>query len=252
MNTILKYIGLSLKKNFIHRINGIMVIADTMIDCFSIWLLWASLTEAGINILNWNKQALQLFMGYSLISMSISVLFVGSYDIEKHIINGTLDIYLIKPFNPIITILLERANFLRYIITMPVGLVFVLKSVVLYDIVDIVLSIYVCIVSTVSVKLISVIIYELSFWLKKTTSLARVAECIYSVATYPMTYISGKLLSFFTHVIPIACIATIPTNLSIGQLQRTVVIAPTLCAFSFSLIVLFLWKAGIHKYESTN
>lgn len=252
MNTILKYIILSLKKNFTYRINGLMVVVDTIIDCFSIWLLWTSLSEAGVNILNWDKQALQLFMGYSLISMSISVLFVGSYDIEKHIMSGTLDIYLIKPFNPIITILLERANFLRFIITMPVGLLLVLKSVEFHNIVDVLISIYVCIAATISVKLILVIIYELSFWIKRATSLAKIAECIYSVATYPMVYVSGKLLSFLTYIIPIACIATIPTNLSIGQSQRTIIVFPTLCMCAFSIIVLCLWKVGTHKYESTN
>ena len=55
-----------------------------------------------------------LFMGFSLISSSVSNLFVGAWDLESHVLEGTLDAYLVKPCSPMLLILLERANFLRF------------------------------------------------------------------------------------------------------------------------------------------
>lgn len=60
-------------------------------------------------------------------------------------------------------------------------------------------------------KLIEVILYECFFWLKKVDSLARIAEAVYSISNYPLSYLRGKMLFFLTDIVPMAFIATIPT-----------------------------------------
>lgn len=127
MNIIVRYIGLSWKKNFAYRINGFLVILDTMMDCFTLWLFWASLLELNLDLMGWTPEAIRLFLGYSLISSAVANLFVGAWDIGDHIPDGTLDTYLVRPCNPVLLILLERANFLRFAVTFPAGLVMVLR-----------------------------------------------------------------------------------------------------------------------------
>lgn len=40
MRIIAKYAGLSLKKNFAYKANGVLVIVDTLMDVFAVWLFW--------------------------------------------------------------------------------------------------------------------------------------------------------------------------------------------------------------------
>lgn len=125
--------------------NGAMVILDTLMDCFSIWLFWASLLEMGIHIPGWDVRALRLFMGYSLISMGIAVLFVGNNDIQRHVLDGTLDPYLVKPCHPILLLLLERANFLRLLVAFPIGCALVFPMFAGGELGNAALSVFLCI-----------------------------------------------------------------------------------------------------------
>lgn len=252
MSTIVRYILISVKKNFTYKMNGLMVIIDSVIDCFSIWLFWSSLLEMGITVPGWNDYALQLFMGFSLISASIAVLFVGSYDIERHILKGSLDDILLRPCNPVLYIMAERANFLRFLVMYPVGLVLVYHGVTASSFWIITGAVIMCMLSTVSVKMISIIIYEMSFFIKKVDSIYEVISSMTIIADYPLFFLKGKVRFILTYLLPITLIATIPVEFILHGLNILLYGVP-LCLLLLEIFCIkIIWKAGRDRYESTN
>lgn len=252
MNIIVRYIGLSWKKNFAYRVNGFLVILDTMMDCFTLWLFWASLLELDLDLMGWTPEAIRLFLGYSLISSAVANLFVGAWDIGDHIPDGTLDTYLVRPCNPVLLILLERANFLRFAVTFPAGLVMVLRYGGSGHPALLLGGIALSILGTVMLQMLVLCVYILSFWFKKMDTCADIFESALSVSRYPLVFFGKKLGLFLTYVLPVAFTATIPTELVAGQTLRWSLPAFLGLSVGFVLLAYGLWRAGRRKYESAN
>ena len=252
MSIIVKYAGLSIKKNFTYRANGALVILDTLMDCFSVWLFWMSLMELDLQLTGWSNRSLQLFMGFSLISSSVSNLFVGAWDLESHVLEGTLDAYLVKPCSPMLLILLERASFLRFVVTFPIGFGLVAVQAGRAGLWDALLGTALCIGATVLVELLILAIYELVFWVKKVDSYAEIAETLCSISQYPLVLFEKKLALFFTYVIPVAFIGTVPMELITGGgSPRSLLALPVLAAGIVGLVCV-LWNRGRKRYEPAN
>lgn len=67
--------------------------------------------DLSMDLQSWNALALTNFMGFTLISSSISNLFVGTAYLPDLIYEGSLDLYLIRPYRTFALINLERCNF---------------------------------------------------------------------------------------------------------------------------------------------
>lgn len=252
MNIIAKYVWLSIKKNFAYKTNGVLVIVDTLMDVFSVWLFWTSLLELDLNLIGWSNQSLRVFMGYSLISSSISNLFVGVWDIQDHVLEGTLDNYLVKPCFPILLILLERANFLRFVVTFPIGFLLVAGNAGYHRDGQALVGVLLCVVATILVELIVLAIYELCFWIKRVDSYADIAETVFSISQYPLIFFNKKIVMLFTYVVPVAFMGTIPTELVSGGEMHWSIFAFVILAVLIVGLVWLLWKAGRRRYESAN
>lgn len=251
MRIIGRYFVLSIKKNFNYPVNGIMVIFDTLMDCFSIFLFWLSLMEMDVQIGNWDKTDIGTFIGFNLISMGILVLFSGAYDIQKHILDGSLDTYLIKPCSSLLLIVLERANFLRFLVSFPLGIVLV----GIYDAKNIgtlITAMLVCVMISLVLGMIRMMLYLLAFWLRKMDSFVRIYETILSVKEYPLQVLGRKVFWFFTYIIPAAFTATIPTEFcKSGVNVRRLLWAVTANIITF-VVTKYIWLWGRKTYESTN
>ncbi len=252
MRIIAKYVGLSLKKNFTYRANGLLVIVDTLMDVFSIWLFWTSLLEMDLNLIGWTAQSLRLFMGYSLISSAVSNLFVGAWDIQNHVVDGTLDNYLVKPCGAILLILLERANFLRLLVTFPIGFLLVVFHAGIRNLGRAILGTLLCIAATILVELIVIAVYTLCFWVKRVDSYADILETVFSVSQYPLIFFSRKIVLFFTYIVPVAFMRTIPAELAAGGAPQWSFLALAVLAVLIVGLVRLLWRAGRRRYESAN
>lgn len=252
MSIIAKYVELSLKKNFAYKANGLLVIVDTLMDVFSIWLFWMSLLELDLNLIGWSDQSLRVFMGYSLISSSISNLFVGAWDIQDHVADGTLDSYLVKPCSSILLILLERANFLRFLVTFPIGFLLVAIHAGIQKLVQALVGTLLCVFATILVELIVLAVYEFCFWVKRVDSYADILETFFSISQYPLIFFNKKIVMLFTYIIPVAFIGTIPAELVTGGEMQWSIFAFLTLAVLIVCIVYLLWETGRRKYESAN
>lgn len=252
MSIIAKYAGLSLKKNFAYKANGVLVIVDTLMDVFAVWLFWTSLLELDLNLTEWSGQSLRVFMGYSLISSSVSNLFVGAWDIQGHVEDGTLDSYIVKPCSAVLLILLERANFLRFLVTFPIGFLLIAINAGVHKIAQTLAGILLCIAATILVELLIIAVYELCFWAKRVDSYADIMETVFSISKYPLIFFNRKIVMLFTYIVPVAFMSTIPTELVTGGKMQWSFCAFLVLAVLIVGLTVLLWKAGRRRYESAN
>lgn len=251
MNIIGRYFILSVKKNFNYPMNAIMVIFDTLMDCFSIFLFWLSLMEMDVQIGNWTETDIKIFIGFSLVSMGILVLFSGAYDIQENILNGSLDMYLIKPCSSLLLIVMERANCLRFLVSFPIGII-ILKFSYSKGLGTLIIAVLMCMMASLAIGLIRVILYLFAFWVKKMDSFVRIYETIISVREYPIQFLGKKIVWIFTYVIPIAFIATFPTELCKSGININLLVWIIIVNIILIICVKGIWKLGRKIYESTN
>jgi ABC-2 type transport system permease protein len=190
-------------------------------------------------------------MGFSLISMGIMVLFSGGYDIQDHILDSTMDLYFVKPVSPVLLILLERANFLRFLVTFPIGAVITAKSFSGHW-ASYFVALALCIASTLLLGLIKVIFYELAFWLKKMDSVVQIYEAVMEIRQYPLSVFGSRLIKLFTYIVPVAFVATIPTELLTGVLPIKLLVLFLVNGILIFLIHKGIWTLGRRHYESAN
>ncbi len=252
MNIIARYMVISFHKYFINRLNGFMVVIDTIFSCGSIWLFWYSLMELDIYTAGWDYSTLQLFVGFSILSKAFVNLTVGDYDIQKRITDGSLDMILVKPCNPILLIMVERPDFLQFIVTFMIGIVYITINAKGLNPLHLLLAIVVCVISTFLVYLWGVFIFILTFWFKKMESTADLFYTIAAVSKYPLIFLPKQILLSFTYVIPIAFMGTIPAEIANGKIDFLELAWLPLLVVVTLLLISICWKLGRNRYESIN
>ncbi len=229
-----------------------MVIIDTLLSCFSVWIFWKSMIELNITIPGWNEMSIQCFIGFCLISKAISNLMVGDYDIERHITEGTLDNYLVKPANPVLLMMLERPDFLQFVVTICSGFYFVFRytSPALYG--RAIIAIIICILATGTLFLVEVMLFIMAFWLKKVDSIADIYVETCLISRYPLVFLGKKTMFFFTYVMPVVCVGTVPTYFVLGNNDFQSIAAMLMIFIINVILTVLLWRIGRRRYESTN
>lgn len=253
MNIIANYSIISLKKNFTYKTNFIFLILDELVDCGAVFLFWSSLYELGLHVEGWGAKSRFVFIGLNLISSAVSNLFVGAQDLQERILDGSLDLDIVKPAPTWALVTFERCNFLRFILTFPLGLFIAAYGVESFRQFPIFLgAVLASIMASLTLELIRASIFVLSFWLKRVSILVQLLQMIFSLKRYPTSSYTGAFFRFLMMVMPIAYVASIPTQwLHTGEGLGKIWLL--ILSFLTTILLLFvLWHRGRKYYESAN
>ena len=241
MNTIVRelriinsYIRLSYKNYIQFPLDFLMNFVMVLFDVIGVVLFWWSLAELNISLVGWTNAELLVFVGFSVFSEAVSKILFGFRDLEYFILDGSFDKFLIRPINPIKTMLLEKLNIFAI----------VCKTI---------LAVLTLIAGTLAYELLYGTFSLLAFWFGKIYYARNLVFSFRSIRKYPLDIFSAPIKNIFTFIIPLAFIATIPTNIILGRLQY-----PTIY-FILSVVLLlivyalfnYVLKRALAKYEST-
>ena len=93
----------------------------------------------------------------------------------------------------------------------------------------------------------------LAFWFGKIFYARNLVFSFRSIRKYPLDIFSAPIKNIFTFVIPLAFIATIPTNIVLGRLQYPTIyfiLSVVLLLIAYALFN-YVLKRALAKYEST-
>jgi len=176
--------------------------------------------------------------------------FAGVREINKYILTGKLDSFMLQPKNAFLNIATSKCNFASFGDLLYGTVIAIIISNSFLDIIQIVSFAIIGAIFTVST---SCIIRMLSIWLGDIEEIASIYEfnLLINFSTYPEK-IFGNFVKFLLYTaIPAAYIVHLPIKF-INNFDIKILLYILLALIIYIIITAIIFKRGLKKYESGN
>jgi ABC-type uncharacterized transport system, permease component len=216
------------------------------------WVIYLNVDDVG----GWDKWRSVFFVGtFTLVDgLYMSLYFFGLLGIPEAIASGRLDLYLVKPFDPLAHLAFERFNPGSLFLSIPaLALVAVSASMAgLMPTAGAVLG------YLAAVALMLVLMFDLmllirvpAFRLKRMDALGALEGALVEFSfRVPGSAYKGGLKLFFRVILPYGLIAAFPTEVFFGEASVSTWAAAVAVTAAFTLLARFAWNRGLAHYES--
>lgn len=226
---------------------------------FAIQLLAFRSVYANVDrIGGWGKGEMIIYIGtFSLLNaINMVIYFFGVNGIPEKIRSGDIDLYLTKPISPLFRISLERIN--------PGSIPLVIFSFIIigYGLMEANIKIgtramvnyfFWIMLMAVLYYDMEVILRSISFYIVSTAKLEQLEDAGLGLCMkLPGIAFYGIYKFIFCLLLPYGLMATLPVKSIIGEMTLQNSIYGVFIVILFTCITVFLWKTGIHHYNSTS
>jgi ABC-2 type transport system permease protein len=196
-----------------------------------------------------------LMYGISLIPKGIDHLFFDNlWLLPRHVRQGGMDRYLLRPINPLYSFLVERFQpdaFGEIIL----GIALVVATIIrlgirlsLFHVLAVLSFIFIGIFIFTALKLLT---SSTSFWLKNSYPLMQITYNISDYTKYPLLIFPKAIQLIMTIIIPYALVSYYPALYVLGSKTYLNVFFYLVTITSLlAILALALWKKGLKHYES--
>lgn len=230
-------------------------IVDTLvffIQATVFWVIYLNVDDIG----GWDKWRSVFFVGtFTLVDgLYMTFYFFGILGIPEAISSGRLDLYLAKPFDPLLHLAFERFNPGSLFLSLP-ALMLVCASVFALDMRPSPLAILEYLGAVI---LMLILMFDLMVLMRvpafrwKRISAFSVAEGALTEFSFrvPGSAYKGGLKLLFRVILPYGLIAAFPTEVFFGAASAGVWAAAVCVTAAFTLFARLGWRWGIARYES--
>lgn len=177
---------------------------------------------------------------------------IGS--VPELIRKGDLDFLILKPLNSQLQVSIRNfkiTGLFSYALSMGV-VVYAMAMLGSLSFVNILLLVLFLICAMLIVYAIWALLHTLAFWLVKIENISQVFFAVFEVARFPVGAFPGVLRVFFTVVVPVAFMTTVPASAAAGILDwRHAVASPLIALFGLWLSHRF-WQFALRHYTSAS
>lgn len=238
--------ALTYRSNFV-LYNFITLISNILFPLVSL-LIYGS----GAEFPGWSLYEIILIQAIFTISTGISNIVFGGllWTTMDHVIEGSLEIVLIKPLDCLFFLIASTIDFSSFGLLLGGGVMF---GIALSHVGQIgalmVLQFLILFVAGILVMMgISLIMAATSFKWVGNSRIAEIFDSIKYFGRYPQSIFSKAISSFSSFVIPVAMVGFFPAKALLGELDYTAFIAIIPCVL-FTIVGIYLYKHMIHLYE---
>ena len=203
----------------------------------------------------WNWQEAILVLGIFTLFQGFSTIFLAPNlnHIVKHIEQGTLDFILLKPISSQFWLSTRTVS--------PWGIPDLLFGalIIIYAGTKLNLTINNYLISLVPLLFGSIILYSLwfilgatSIWFVKIYNVTEVLRGLLEAGRYPIVAYPAAYRFFFTFVVPVAFLTTIPAEAMLGKSQIIWLLGAGILAFVLFLFSRFFWQFALRFYTSAS
>lgn len=259
MKVFAEYLKNNFKRAFEYKTDFLMGLIGLITINFSSIIILVIIANNFSTIGGWTIW--EVIFNYSLFLAGLGLhkmVFRNFVNLENHIIKGTFDRFLLRPFSPFFQLvfeklsLLDNTDFLLGISGLIVSICNLeikwggWKSIGLF---------FAILNSALVFTLILSIITTLSFWIYRTRAiLYGTSEMQEAVQNYPITIYNKPLKFILTYILPYAATNFYPALIllgkaenKIGQVSIYLIVLDILLVF----IEVIIWKKGIKSYQSS-
>lgn len=268
----IKTMEIGLHNSIVYKGNFILGFISSVINLIIQLVFWpvyynsgADLSYASIDLITISGYNLKEMITYSVIIYFIQRIFSMmniSGVIKEDIMNGGLNIYLLRPVRYLWIKWLQSVsgqvlNFSFSILLLLVAYFFLdLFFVYPKSIVKIFVVIFFVSLACILSFLINSIIGLLSFWLLETRSLGvffNMTISVLSGSIFPIDLVKNQFGNILKYL-PFSYMAFIPVQIFLGKINETEIVKNMVICFVWIIILFFLlirlWKKGIRKYAA--
>ncbi len=244
-------VDLEYRANFI--VQAIMGVFQTGITYISVALFFTHTDNLG----GWTYEQSLIIVG--LFSIINGVIYVFMQPNIKRIVemvrDGTMDFVLTKPVN---SQFMATLRYVKYsgmanivagfaIIALAFGRMGYAPDAPALVAFALMLSIAILIVYS-----IWLVMGATAFWFVKIDNLAELFNTLFDTARFPITTFSGIMRIFFTFVLPVAFITTVPAQAVLGQLEWLTIAGALLMGAALFIAGSLFWRYTVRSYTSAS
>ena len=174
----------------------------------------------------------------------------------EQIRTGRFDVLLTKPFPTQLLVAFREISLVESLGEGVVGFLLIVYGfthleidVSLLHVAAYVLLLFVSFILYYSIVLL---INTVAFWIVRAESLGALMWTFMEMARYPREILRGIGKIFFTFVIPISLVATVPSAALAGNIKPDQVALLLFLTVAFFILATFVWKKGIQHYNSAS
>lgn len=226
----------------------ILLMFVSRIILLSIWYLFFRAFE---EVNGWYFQQVAVLLAIIAGAYGIlQVFFGGLFELPDRIMNGNLDLFLIKPISPLWGLLCSKSllrgwgDFIYIIVLLPIANIANMKMLILL-LFGIVSSAAICLS-------VNIIIMSLVFWLRSCKNLVHKYYTVLLIfCSYPPNVYTGFLRILLFTIIPAGLIGFLPVRL-IDSFSWTVLFLLLFVDIVFIFLANFIFFRGLRNYVSNN
>ncbi|HIH72522.1 MAG: viologen exporter family transport system permease protein [Thermococcaceae archaeon] len=217
---------------------------------------WTSVL-ANFEIVTFTRGEVLAFIGMYYIAWGIVSFFWGVRDLHVYIVDGTIDVYLTKPINPVFLVILTKSH-AGVVLEILTGVILLLISIPLLPNPITTKNIFLSIIFLSGGVALYALIYGalsmLAFFVGRMEHTIELIDYAYEYTYYPLNFLPKGLRSILTWALPLAFLVTLPTLSLLGKLSTKKLII-SIIGEGILLIVWFgifvaVFKKGLEKYTS--
>lgn len=260
---IFKIWGLALKNRFmermVYRFNFFLMAVGVVVQML-LTLAFVRVIYGFIdNLSGWNyDQALLVVASYMIVEGVLWATCAFLYSITLQVRAGTLDILMVKPMDTQLLVSISMGDPEDWARVATAFVVFFYASSalglsVLAFAVNSMLYLYLIFCACVILYSITLLIRTLSFWLTEGGNLWSIVDTITKTSQYPTDIFFQKFVRiFFSSVIPVAFLATVPAKVFIFGPNLRLILGSTILAIFFFAVSRRFWLFGLNHYTSAS
>lgn len=210
-----------------------------------------------VKVINgWNIN--EMIYLYSIVTISFSIwrcFFINTLNISYYIINGQLDILLIKPLNPLFLIFMEGFDEDAWgDLAVGIFLYFYISQKLNIPNLNIFLIFLISIIGGLVFAGLSILGSLLSVIFLGSSNFSDLPYIVYEFAKYPISIFSPIIAFVFKTIIPIAWVGYIPAYVNLRQNSINiwiVFVLSILISVIYFVLIVFIWNKVLAKYSSS-
>jgi ABC-2 type transport system permease protein len=252
-----KFLHTSFASELEYKTNIIIDLITAILSLIGSVFLLSIFFQNNTSIGNWKFEEALIIQGiYTILNGITNTWFNPNLtEIVKHIREGTLDFVLLKPIDSQFFISLKKIN--------PSGILEIILGFCLLlfciEVNQITLNLSFYCLSLITIICSIIILYSLWFfistttiWFVKTWNATEVLRSFLYIGRFPLNSFSFSLRIFFSVIIPIAFITTIPSEVFLGISQLWKILLEIIVAMVFLMTSRNFWLFALKFYTSAS
>lgn len=251
------YFSMNLKRSLQYRLNFILLCISVapihLIQMLFSWFIAKRFDGFG----TWDGWNLIFLYGVLLTSYSIAQVFFRTLRyIENFVINGSLDVYFIKPIPILYGIIFNNLSVMEIFSQFLPSVVVLIISCIYNQINWTILKILVLLGAVIGGAFIQMALFLLigsvSFWVMRSNNLERIFFVFKDFLNYPLYVYGKKVVAFLTYILPLAFVNYYPSLYILNREDSMCVLnfMTVPVALALSCFAIFIWKISIDHYNS--